>query len=133
MHRYMRIGVMAMALVSLLAACRKDDLPYALNDLPDGDAARGAILFAQSIDGAPACSACHSIDGKASSGPTLENFGTVAGTRVGGQSAETYAFNSILRPAKHLVRGYSNVMYRDYADRLSQQDTADLIAYILSL
>lgn len=128
-----RTFLAGLVLVVVLASCRRDDLPYSLDDLPDGDPGRGAVLFAEVIDGAPACSSCHAVEGRESSGPSLEKFGSMAGERVDGQSAEEYAFDSILRPAKHVVRGYSNVMYSDYGDRLSQQDTADLIAYLLSL
>lgn len=123
----------ALLLIALVTACRRDELSYGVADLPDGDAARGATLFAQSVDGAAACSACHATSGRGGSGPSLEGFGATAGQRVDNQSADTYAFNSILRPAKHLVRGYSNVMPGNYADKLSQQDVADLIAYLLSL
>ncbi|MCL4239384.1 MAG: c-type cytochrome [Anaerolineae bacterium] len=119
--------------IAALWGCAPEDLPYSLGDLPAGDAGRGAALFTQSINGSPACSACHSTDGSSSSGPPLDGYGQAAGTRVKGQSAALYSFYSILRPAKHLVRGYSNVMYSQYADKLSQQDVADLIAYMLGL
>ena len=126
------VGLAALVAVAL-GGCAPKDLPYALDDLPAGDAGRGAALFTQTIGGTPACSACHSADGSSSSGPPLDGYGQAAGTRVKGQSAEEYSFYSILRPARHLVRGYSNVMYSQYADKLSQQDVADLIAYMLGL
>ncbi|GAB4433638.1 MAG: hypothetical protein Kow00106_26630 [Anaerolineae bacterium] len=124
-------GVLPVAM--LLGACAPEDLPYQFDDLPAGDAQRGATLFGQSVNGAPACSTCHTLDGGAAAGPDLEGYGTVAMTRVRGQSAGEYTFYSILRPAKHIVRGYSNVMPADYARKLSAQDVADLIAYLLSL
>ncbi|MGQ9849340.1 MAG: c-type cytochrome [Aggregatilineaceae bacterium] len=125
------LGIVSVAL--LLAACAPEDLPYALEDLPMGDPTRGAVLFTQSLGGAPACANCHALDGGASSGPSLGGFGAVAAARVKGQSAAAYTFYSILRPAKHVVRGYSNVMPADYAGKLSAQDVADLIAYLLTL
>jgi mono/diheme cytochrome c family protein len=125
------LGVVPVAL--LLVACAPEDLPYQFDDLPAGDAQRGATLFGQSVNGAPACVSCHTLDGGAAAGPGLEGYGEVAATRVKGQSAGEYTFYSILRPAKHIVRGYSNVMPADYAGKLSAQDVADLIAYLLSL
>ena len=128
-----RLLVLTALLSALLLACAPQDLPYQLNDLPAGDAERGAVLFTQPVNGAPSCAACHSTDGSPSSGPTLAGYSELAGSRVKGESAAAYSFNSILRPAKHIVRGYSNVMYSQYADKLSQENVADLIAYMLSL
>ncbi len=133
MNRFATLCLGVLLIGALLAACAPADLPYQFNDLPAGDAQRGATLFGQAIGGAPACSSCHSLEGGASAGPTLQGYGAVAATRVRGQSAGEYTFYSILRPAKHIVRGYSNVMPADYAKTLSAQDVADLIAYLLSL
>ena len=121
------------ALAVILFACSPEDLPYSFSDLPPGDAARGAALFAQSVKGAPACANCHAIDDSASAGPSLQGYGQIAASQVKSQSAAEYTFYSILRPAKHVVRGFSNVMYAKYGDQLSQQDVADLIAYLLGL
>ncbi len=113
--------------------CAPEDLPYSLSDLPPGDAGRGQVLFNQSIHGAAPCANCHTLDSAAAAGPPLDGYGALAGTRVKGQSAEEYTFYSILRPARHIVRGYSNVMPGNYASKLSAQDVADLIAYLLTL
>lgn len=133
MSRLFGCCLCVLLVTGLWAGCAPGDLPYSLNDLPTGDPVRGAALFTQSLGGAPACVSCHSLDGGASAGPTLEGYGAVAATRVKGQSAEEYTFYSILRPAKHIVRGYSNVMPANYAKSLSAQDVADLIAYLLTL
>jgi len=125
--------VLAVVVMAALAGCAPEDLPYSLDALPVGEAGQGAALFTQSVNNTPACSACHSADGSFSSGPSLDGYSQQAGTRVKGQSAEAYSFYSILRPARHLVRGYSNVMPADYAKKLSAQDVADLIAYLLTL
>ena len=127
-----RIGL-GVALLLLLLACSPDELPYTLADLPEGNAARGATLFEQSINGTPACATCHTTGGGRSSGPALDGYAAVAGERVQGQTAREYTFYSIVRPAKHIVRGYSNVMHNDYASKLSQQEVADLIAFLLTL
>lgn len=123
----------AFLLTLLLTACSPGDLPFQPGDLPPGDAARGAALFDRSIGGAPACDNCHSVNGDFSSGPGLRGYGEQAATRVSGQSGVEYTFYSIMRPAKHVVRGYSNVMYGDYDEKLDKQDVADLIAYLMAL
>ncbi len=125
------LGLIALALAGL--ACQPEALDYSVDDLPPGDAARGATLFDASIDGAPACADCHAIGGRPKSGPSLDGYAAIAGERVDDQDAVTYTFDSILQPAKHITRGYSNVMPGDYADKLSQQQVADLIAYLLTL
>ncbi|MBI5960636.1 MAG: cytochrome c [Chloroflexi bacterium] len=128
-----RLLALTLLTVALLAACSSKDTEFKYSDLPAGDAANGASLFTQSINGSSACSNCHTIDGTDTVAPSLGGFATVAGSRVGGQSADVYAFYSLLRPSKHLVSGFSNIMPSDYEDKLSKQDIADLIAYMLSL
>lgn len=119
-------------LLLILVACQ-DDNDLKVEDLPEGNAANGEQLFSQQINGAPSCSSCHLTTNVPSTGPGLEGYGQEAGERKDGESAEDYTFNSIIRPAHHLVNGFSNVMYRDYGDKLSPQQIADLIAYLLQL
>lgn len=98
-----------------------------------GDATRGAALFTQSVNGAPSCSTCHTLDGSTHVGPSLKGFAAVASTRVEGVSAADYAHNSILQPASYVVSGFANLMYGQYAQQLSPQQIADLVAYLLTL
>jgi mono/diheme cytochrome c family protein len=103
------------------------------SSLPGGDASRGAVLFTQAVNGTPPCSTCHSVDASQLSGPNLQGFAAAAGTRIKGTSARDYAYESIVRPAAHLVSGYGNLMYNQYGQRLNAQQIADLIAYLLTL
>ena len=96
-----------------------------------GDVERGQQLFNESIDSAPACSACH-MPGVAAS-PDLAGFGERAGERVSDESAAEYAFYSIAEPSRYLVEGFGNVMYDQYDEKLAPQQIADLIAYLLTL
>lgn len=121
---------MLAAALTVLAACAPEPLSYTFEDLPPGNVGRGAALF---TDHPAACIDCHPLDNSKATGPGVADYGRVAGTRVQGQSPEEYTFNSILRPSKHIVQGYSNVMPSDYDDQLTQQELADLIAYLLSL
>lgn len=127
----MRFSIVLLACSLLLAACGgAAEAPQ----LPQGDADTGAQLFAQAINGAPSCNGCHVDDPEAqAAGPYLGNYAAIAAERVAGQSAYDYTYDSILRPAAHIVEGYSNLMYGQYRSHLSEQETADLIAYLLTL
>lgn len=119
---------------TFLAACRRASEPeVAFEDLPPGDAARGEELYNMSVDLAPACSNCHQIDDQDVGGPGLGGYAQIAGERVEGQSAEEYTYLAIVEPADYLTPGWSNVMYARYGDRLDSQETADIIAYLLTL
>ena len=117
----------------IMAACRADDprIPFDSLDFALADAGSGQKLFNQSNNEAPSCAACHSISGESSGiGNSLAGIAAVAAERVAKQSAEEYLYWSILRPGRHLVAGYSNIMYAGYEDSLEAADIADLIAYL---
>lgn len=101
--------------------------------LPTGDAARGATLFAEAVDGAAPCSVCHAVTDETLVGSGLANIGSVASERVEGESAAQYLYNSIVYPAAYIVTDYPNVMPPNYGDVLTQQQVADLIAYLMTL
>lgn len=123
----------ALGLLLIIGACASDPPKIALEDLPQGDAERGAALFRESIKGAPSCSSCHQLNSARSTGPGFEGYAQRAGRRVEGESAATYTYYSIIRPARYVVSGYSNVMPSNYEEVLSEQQLADLIAYLLTL
>jgi hypothetical protein len=67
-------------------------------------------------------------------GPTWYNLAETAATRVPGQSAEAYLYNSIIHPNDFVVQGYlAGIMLQTYEQTLSDQDLADLITYLLTL
>jgi cytochrome c oxidase subunit 2 len=125
--------IIALCALALLALAGCASASAGLADLPEGNAERGATLFTQSINGAPACSSCHTLDGTVLVGPSLQGFRDAADTRQNEMSAVEYSYASIVQPASDLVNGFRNSMYNQYAQRLSPQDIADLIAYLLSL
>lgn len=134
-HRLHRLPLLLLPLllVMLLAACGGKSGISDDATLPAGDVRRGTDFYTVSINGAPSCLSCHSLDGQRLDGPTLQGYGAVAGSRIAGMSAEDYTRQSILQPAAHLVSGFSNIMYNQYRQRLSTQQLADLIAYLLTL
>ena len=121
---------LTLIIVFVLSACSSSENGF--EALPDGDASRGETLFAESINGSPACSTCHSLDAVRLVGPGLGNYAENAETRVEGQSAEEYTYRAIVRPAGFLVDGYGNLMYTQYQSKLAEQDIADLIAFVLT-
>lgn len=128
MRWFLLIGAAAL----LLAGCSAADISN-YQSLPHGDANRGAHLFQQSVNGAPPCASCHSLDGSAIVGPSLKGISTRAGTRIVGIDAPNYIYLSITRPAAYIVSGYSNLMYSQFDQKLTPQQLADLIAYLLTL
>ncbi|HHY57786.1 MAG TPA: c-type cytochrome [Chloroflexi bacterium] len=81
------------------------------------------------------CIACHSLqDGVVMVGPSWYNVGATAATRVAGQSAAAYLYESIVAPNAHVVEGFQpNLMPSTYRDTLTATQLADIIAYLLSL
>ncbi|MGJ3238669.1 MAG: c-type cytochrome [Anaerolineae bacterium] len=127
----MREGTLYVILMSLLTltACGNSGS----ESLPQGNAQRGEALFVESINTTPSCSSCHALTEQSILGPGLAGYQHVAGERVEGLSADAYTYQAIVRPASHLVEGYGNLMYTEYGSRLSDQELADLIAYLLTL
>jgi mono/diheme cytochrome c family protein len=122
-----------LALIMLLAAGGNDTSKIAYEDLPaTGDAQRGAELFTSQIDLAPPCSGCHLLDGTQSGSPDLTSYAAVAGERVEGESAREYTFWAITEPGRFIVDGFGNAMYNQYDEKMTPQDIADLIEYLLS-
>lgn len=137
MQRSFILIVLALSLISVLVSCKKDNEkpPFTVDDLPaEANAENGANLFDKGDGGAAACSTCHSTDGEdRATAPTLQGIASRADDRVDGENAREYLLNSIIAPGRHIVGGYSNTMPSSYADKLSKQAIADLIAYLLTL
>lgn len=130
----MRLAIFFVLFTLLIAACS----PTASGadsavSLPPGDAERGAALFDQSINGAPPCSTCHTLDGTVRAGPSLQGYADHAPAHAGDASLEDYTYTSIVQPAAYVVEGFSNIMYAQYGRQLTPQQIADLIAYLLTL
>jgi mono/diheme cytochrome c family protein len=108
--------------------------------LPAGNADNGKAL----AEGTAGCAACHILSavGPAWAGDSsTPGIGTRAQTRFTesgysgeAKSAEQYLLESIVHPNAYVVSGFQpNVMPGDFATRLTPQDAADLIAYMLTL
>ncbi|TFH36769.1 MAG: c-type cytochrome [Anaerolineales bacterium] len=109
--------------------------------LPEGDPKAGATLAQSSRVG---CSACHEL---ASVGPAWApaagqpGIGERAAQRLtqadyagNADTPEQYLLESIVNANAYVVAGYAEgLMPGDFANRLSGQEAADLIAYMLTL
>lgn len=90
----------------------------------------GALLYTRR-----GCVQCHSVDGKAMTGPTFYNaFGTTQSMADGSQVSvdENYIRESILEPQAKVRAGYKPVM-PTYQGQLKNEEIAALISYIKSL
>lgn len=104
-----------------------------------GDAARGEELYNRATLGSKSsegCVSCHNHDesqGDESNAPYTSGTATRAESRVPGLSAEEYIHESIVNPDAYVVEGYSaGDMYQFWADDLSEQQIADIVAYLLT-
>jgi len=105
--------------------------------LPAGDPARGETLFngtASLADGKPAgCAGCH-VSGAGTIAPDIRGIATRAATRKEGYSAEKYIHESIVQPDAYVVQGFNaGVMPPDFGQRMSAQNLADIMAYLMTL
>jgi cytochrome c2 len=98
--------------------------------------AHGNELFHTFFDQAGyMCATCHRTDSEEKLiGPGLLNVGTRGATRVPGQIAERYIFNSITNPQMYVVPTFpENLMPQVYSRVFKEQDIYDLIAYLMTL
>jgi cytochrome c553 len=123
----------------MLVACGNGDGSGASSPEADvaGDATRGEALYKQTSIGAgsaPGCVTCHSLEaGVVLVGPSHAGVGTRAESTVAGQSAAEFLEESILDPNAEVMEGFAAVMYQNYKNDLSDQEVADLVAFLLSL
>ena len=101
-----------------------------LEALPTGEASRGEQLFR----GSAGCSACHSLEaGQRIVGPSLSGVATRAANRKPDTSAEQYLYESITQTNAYVVEGFQpDLMPKNFGLRLSSQDLADLIAFLMT-
>ncbi|MCK6577215.1 MAG: cytochrome c [Anaerolineae bacterium] len=90
-----------------------------------GDASRAEPLLEKY-----ACAACHLLGGERVAPPWEEVPGVAADRRPPLTAAE-YVYESIIHPGAYLVEGYPPSMPQDYASRMSEQEIADVLAYLL--
>jgi mono/diheme cytochrome c family protein len=103
-------------------------LPAVDESSPEG---RGQVVFLQA-----GCNACHTITGISSGtvGPVLDGLASRAGDTVAGLTAEEYIRQSIMEPSAYVVPGFPDgVMPQTFAETLTEEQIADLVAFLLTL
>jgi mono/diheme cytochrome c family protein len=111
--------------------------PFA--ELPEGDPANGEVLYNTTY----ACAGCHgdpNVAGTNEVGPWLGNIAAEGDERVEGLSAGEYIHQSILEPNAFIAPICANdapcsepsTMPDNFGERMSAQDLADVIAFLLS-
>ena len=134
MHKSVVIGIAVAALT--LAACGGGSSSGGA-----GDAARGEALFKQSTIGtasAPGCSTCHSLDGSPLVGPSQQGVVGRAEAAIkspdykgSAKTVEEYLKESIVSPDVFVEQGFTaGVMYQNFGKELSDQEVADLVAFL---
>ena len=101
-----------------------------------GDPAHGQFIFEHGLNAAPACTNCHSRASKTplyALAPSLAGVSQRAATRIPGMTAPQYIEDSIRHPADYVVTGFHPIMYSKFAQDYSDQDIADLVAYVMTL
>lgn len=78
------------------------------------------------------CAACHREGAANGIAPTL---GGVVYRAEHGRSSlppDLYLYQSIVEPSAYVVEGYPDMMPRNFASRISDQELGDIIAYLLT-
>ena len=62
----------------------------------------------------------------------MGNLADNAATRVDGQDAETYVYNSIVNPNDYIVPGYNaNIMPANLAEQMTEEELDGLVNWLL--
>ncbi|HSG16634.1 MAG TPA: cytochrome c [Anaerolineae bacterium] len=135
MRRFTLFFILVLALA--LVACGGDD-GGASEPAGEASASRGEELYKQTAIGAasaPGCITCHSLDADVVLvGPPHAGVATRAETAVAGMSSAEFLEQSIVEPDEVITEGFSpGVMYQNYGSDLTDQEVADLVAFLETL
>jgi cytochrome c oxidase subunit II len=102
-----------------------------------GQVTQDPVLLGQRVSEQNGCIACHSVDGANSVGPTWAGLYNSERELTDGTTLvadEEYLLAGIVNPNEHIPVGYPpNVMPKNYEELLTDQQIANIIAYIRSL
>ena len=110
-----------------------EPLPVAEEVVPSEGPRDPATLFVSM-----GCAGCHNMEMDQTAndigqpGPYMRNLYETAGTRVEGQDAATYVYNSIVNPNEYLNEGYiSGLMPQNFADLMSEEEIQGMVDWLL--
>lgn len=95
--------------------------------LTDADPQNGDALIDQYE-----CAACHRAGAENGIAPSFVGVAERAATRRPPLTAAAYLYESIWHPNAYVVEGFSGAMPQNYAERLSERELGDMIAYLLT-
>lgn len=108
-----------------------------------GDPARGKAVFEGATGVTPACTSCHSAgrDRQPLVGPPLFGVADIVDVIIEEKvipdfpyaSPESYIRDSVENPGVFLVPGFPDIMPKNFKAQMSEEEMADLVAYIASL
>jgi nitric oxide reductase subunit C len=139
MRRLTLFFILILALSMALVACGGDGGGASEAEPADGgNAARGEELYKQTTIGsasAPGCVTCHSLDeGVTLVGPSHAGVATRAKTEAPDMPVAEFLEQSIREPDAIISEGFSpGVMYQNYDNELTDQQIADLVAFLETL
>ncbi len=96
--------------------------------LANADPARGELLITEAL-----CAACHIAGAEVKIAPPFEGVGSRAETRRPPLNAAEYLYESIIHPTAFVVEDYTGSMPQNFAERLTDEQIGDIIAYLLTL
>jgi cytochrome c551/c552 len=95
--------------------------------LADANPENGAHLIEQY-----GCITCHRLALVGKVAPSFEGIAARAASRRPPLTAAAYIYESITNPAAYVVEGYQPVMPQNFAERLSDPELSDILAYLLT-
>lgn len=137
-----KLFILLLPLLIIITGCSELDDLFMTDDASQqivvvGDPIRGEKIFKAGTDDiAPPCSTCHLVTEGGygmSLAPNLMDISSRVGEYTNTLTTEDYIRESIIDPEKLVVPGYRVSMYPDYGEHLSEQDLADLIAYLMDI
>lgn len=78
------------------------------------------------------CAACHRVGAANGIAPSWEGIAARAAERRPPMTAAAYLYESIIHPEAYVVDGYPNSMVPNFGNRVSDQELADMLAYLLT-
>jgi mono/diheme cytochrome c family protein len=92
-------------------------------NVEEGDPAAGKEIFTATAS--PPCASCHAFKAAGSTA----NVGPDLDEALQGKEAD-FILESITNPSAEIAAGYQDIMPKDYGTKLTQQQLADLVAFL---